>query len=174
MKNKIFKVLLIGKPESIKSEILQKYSYDQNSPGTKLTIGVDFAVNYLNTPDMGYVTLQLWDVQMQETWLTTIPSLCEGVSGVLLFFSQEKIANLNMFNIWISRIQKNSKNSPMLLVNVDSKEHPALIAPNEEVQKFMQQHDIDDYLVVNINSEESINNMFLILTKLMVENLQTT
>jgi len=170
MDNKIFKILLVGKPESAKNEILMNYSYDLANAGTKLVIGVDFAVNYLETPNWGYITLQLWDIWTDDRWFNLLFNWSEGALGVLLFFSQSDIDILKTLEKWIPEIQRRTQNISMMLVEVISDQQTALGIPNDEIKMFMEIYSIDDIIKVNINSEKSFNSMFRTIIKLIIES----
>ena len=61
----IFKVITAGDGAVGKTTLLHRYVKGKFLADTKMTIGVDFSVNYLDIPE-GKVTLQIWDFGGEE------------------------------------------------------------------------------------------------------------
>ena len=113
----LFKIILAGSGGCGKTTLLNRYTTGQFNSDTKMTIGVDFAVHYLElSEDKGAATLQIWDFGGEERFRTMLPSFCQGASGALLFFDLVRTHTFYELDEWINIIRRNTHNIPIILL----------------------------------------------------------
>ena len=113
----LFKIILAGSGGCGKTTLLNRYTTGQFNTDTKMTIGVDFAVHYLElNEDKGAATLQIWDFGGEERFRTMLPSFCQGASGALLFFDLARTHTFYELDEWINIIRRNTHDIPIIML----------------------------------------------------------
>jgi small GTP-binding protein len=169
----LFKIILAGSGGCGKTTLLNRYTTGQFNSDTKMTIGVDFAVHYLElSEDQGTATLQIWDFGGEERFRTMLPAFCQGASGALLFFDLVRTHTFYELDEWISIIRRNTQNIPIILLGAkyDLIEHPSdLNIDSQEVMYFIRNNRINGYLNISSKSGLNVEECFDKLTELMVK-----
>ena len=171
----LFKIVLAGSNacESHKTALLNRYTTGQFNSDTKMTIGVDFAVHYLELPnDGGAATLQIWDFGGEQRFRTMLPSFCQGASGAFLMFDLVNPHTFYELDEWVRIIHRNTHNIPIILcgLNYSKIDHPEdLLLPVEDIKEFIIANHIDGYLSIDTNSGYNVSEAFYKLTELMIK-----
>ena len=171
----LFKILTVGVPEYQKSILLKRYTSGQFDSDTKETIGVDFAIHYLESPNIeGAATLQIWDFGEHERFGSMVPSFCQGASGALLYFDLLFPLSVMALEIYIQHIRRNTRDIPLLLcgLNYSRIKNPKNLEPDhtEIVLKFIKQHNLNGYVSIDIKTGFQVNEMFEKITELMINH----
>jgi len=155
----LFKMILAGSGGCGKTTLLTRFTTGLFSSDTKMTIGVDFAVHYLDVPNKGKVTLQIWDFGGEKRFRTMLPSFCLGASGVLMLFDLMRPYTFYELNDWINVIRNNTEsNVPIILLGskFDLLENSEdLAVKSTAITDFIEEHNLNGYL--NISSKTGFN-----------------
>ncbi|MBN2156367.1 MAG: GTP-binding protein [Candidatus Lokiarchaeota archaeon] len=169
----LFKIVLAGSGGCGKTTLLNRYTTGQFNSDTKMTIGVDFAVHYLElSEDLGTATLQIWDFGGEERFRTMLPSFCQGASGALLFFDLVRTHTFYELDEWISIIRRNTQNIPIILLGAkyDLIENPRdLNIDPQQVMSFIRFNKIKGYLSISSKTGYNVNESFDKLAELMIK-----
>ncbi|TFG19221.1 MAG: GTP-binding protein [Promethearchaeota archaeon] len=168
----LFKIILAGSGGCGKTTLLNRYTTGQFNSDTKMTIGVDFAVHYLELDEgQGAATLQIWDFGGEERFRTMLPSFCQGASGALLFFDLVRTHTFYELDEWINIIRRNTHDIPIILLGAkyDLIESPSdLNIDPQQVMSFIQYNKIKGYLNISSKTGYNVNKSFDKLTELMI------
>jgi len=169
----LFKIILAGNGGCGKTTLLNRYTTGQFNLGTKMTIGVDFAVSSAPLPKGdGNATLQIWDFGGEQRFRTMLPSFCQGASGALIFFDLTRPFTFYGLGEWVEIIRRNTKDIPLILLGAkyDLIEGPDLYMDidTQEIFSFMKEHKIKGYLSVSSKTGLNVNESFENLTKQML------
>ncbi len=168
----LFKMILTGSGGAGKTSLLQRYTTNQFTGSTKMTIGVDFAVHNVHVPEVGNVTLQIWDFGGEQRFRSMLPGFCKGAAGALLIFSLIEPKSFFELEEWITIIRKNTTNIPVLLVGAKKDLlDPAL--PREismdEVSNFKTKYALREYLEISSKTGENVHETFRKLALFMAK-----
>jgi len=169
----LFKIILAGSGGCGKTTLLNRFTTGQFSSDTKMTIGVDFAVHYLELrEDRGTATLQIWDFGGEERFRTMLPSFCQGASGALLFFDLFRTHTFYELDEWISIIRRNTRDIPIILLGAkyDLIQNPSdLNIDPQQVMSFIRYNKIRGYLSISSKTGYNVNESFDKITELMIK-----
>lgn len=168
----LFKIILAGSGGCGKTTLLQRFTTGSFVSNTKMTIGVDFAVHYLDLQEIGKITLQIWDFGGEDRFRIMLPSFCLGASGCLLIFDLMRPHTFFELKEWIDIIRKNTTNAAVILLGTKydliEKQEDLAIKP-EEIMNFIKEHRINGYLNVSsksgLNVKEAFKNLAILMCK---------
>ncbi|MCP4764090.1 MAG: GTP-binding protein [archaeon] len=166
----LYKIIIAGSGGCGKTTLLNRFTTGNFTSGTKMTIGVDFAVHYLDLPE-GNITLQIWDFGGESRFRTMLPSFCLGASGCLLIFDLMRPTTFFELNEWIQILRDNTANIPILLLG---SKYDLITIPEdlsievESIKKFIIEHKLSGYLNLSSKSGLNVKESFHKLTRLMM------
>jgi small GTP-binding protein len=168
----LFKMILTGSGGAGKTSLLQRYTTNSFTGSTKMTIGVDFAVHNVHVPEVGNVTLQIWDFGGEQRFRSMLPGFCKGAAGALLIFSLIEPKSFFELEEWITIIKKNTNNIPVLLIGakkdlIDKSLPPEISA--EEITNFKTKYALKDYLEISSKTGENVQETFKKLALFMAK-----
>lgn len=147
---------------------MSRYSTGQVHSGTRVIIGIDFAVHSVILPDNeGSINLQIWDFGEEQHFRPLIPCFCQGAAGAILYFDLQDPGSLSQLEGWISLFRNHTENIPIVLCGTncdDTKE-----VSNEIVYDFLLRHDLKGYFKISVETGCNIDESFELLSTLMVE-----
>lgn len=85
-KNTIVRVLVLGAAKVGKSSLLLRFTQDEFDPDYRPTIGIDFRMATLESPELGTVKTQIWDTAGNERFRTITSNYINGAHGFVLVF----------------------------------------------------------------------------------------
>ena len=175
MENYLFKILLGGCVGYKRTEIMNRFTTGQSRSGTRIIIGVDFAVHSLVLPEKeGVVTLQIWDFGEEKQFRSLVPLFSRGASGAILYFDLLELETLFKLEEWIFLLRSQLKNIPILLCGTNCHElaDQAGYPKNSidaRIQDFMHKHHLNGYFGISVKTGCNISKSFEQLTLLMVQ-----
>ncbi|OLS15784.1 MAG: small GTP-binding protein [Promethearchaeota archaeon CR_4] len=166
----LFKMILTGSGGAGKTSLLRRYTTNSFTGSTKMTIGVDFAVHSVHIPEIGNITLQIWDFGGEQRFRSMLPGFCKGAAGALLVFSLIEPKSFFELEEWITIIRKNTNNIPVILVG-SKKDLLDPTLPREisidELEIFKIKYGVRDYKEISSKTGENVQDTFRKLAAFM-------
>ena len=164
-----FKIILGGCVGSVRTEIITQYTSGNKHSGTRMIIGVDFAVHSVNLPEENAIAiLQLWDFGEEPRFRSLIPCFCRGAAGAILYFDLNDIKTLYDLEEWIYQIREYSPdNIPILICGVKS--HNNIEEEISKIDDFVKKHNLNGYFDIELQSGCNICEGFEDITAIMVK-----
>lgn len=120
----IYKIIIVGNGGVGKTTFLRKVINKEFIETTKMTIGIDFFVHFLNINGID-ITLNLWDFGGQERFEFILNSFVHGAKGALLFYDLSRPQKtLNFIEKWVNLCRHEDTKLPILLVGSKSDREP--------------------------------------------------
>ena len=164
------KVLLLGGPDSQKSELMHKFIKNRFAANYKLTVGVDILTKDVEFKPQEVATLSIWDVGMQQRFEFIRSTFYKGAAGAIIVFNLNRKTSLTQVASWIANLRKYAgQNIPICLIgnNIYSMEKDQEI--EQEIQHLADNEDMI-YIKTSPNSGKSIEEMSEGLTTKIIES----
>jgi small GTP-binding protein len=166
----LFKVIAVGDGAVGKTSITLRFSTGTFRDSYIMTIGVDFAVKTINvgtTEGAKKIKLQIWDTGGQERFSYVRPLYYKGAMGGLVVFDVTQAESFQNIPKWFEEVKKNRGNIPLILVG-NKVDLPDRKINDEQAKELAKKHGVQ-YLETSAKTGESIDKIFLELSKSMVE-----
>jgi small GTP-binding protein len=166
----LFKVIAVGDGAVGKTSITLRFSTGTFRDSYIMTIGVDFAVK---TIDVGTsegakkIKLQIWDTGGQERFSYVRPLYYKGAMGGLVVFDVTQVESFQNIPKWFEEVKKNRGNIPLILVG-NKVDLPDRKINGEQAKELAKKNGVQ-YLETSAKTGESIERIFLELSKSMVQ-----
>ncbi|KAL9654968.1 hypothetical protein ABK040_008757 [Willaertia magna] len=109
------KLLIVGDSGVGKSAFLTQKVENKFSCESKVTLGVDFKVEFIQLQDK-LIKLQYWDTCGLERFKSFLSAYYRGCHGILLMFDVTDASSFLSIESWIVSIRKVIDNIPILLI----------------------------------------------------------
>ena len=112
----LYKIVMIGDSGVGKSNLLTRFTKNEFSEDTKVTIGVEFATR--NVPVDGKVAkAQIWDTAGQERYRAITSAYYRGAFGALIVYAVNSKESFNNVKKWLNELREGAdKNIAIMLV----------------------------------------------------------
>jgi len=164
-----FKILLIGESGVGKTTLLRtlKYGYFTKCG---VTVGLDFTIHHIKVDDVT-CKLVIWDFGGYRNFMRMYwenPHFVSEAHGALLAFDVSSYETFLALEEWLRLAKKyNSSDLPIVLVGMKA-DLPKRV-PRDEILKFMQENQIDDYIETSalnmVNIEKPFERIVEIILK---------
>eukprot|EP00210_Caulerpa_lentillifera_P005944 g5679.t1 len=113
----VLKLIVLGDSGVGKSNLIHRFTSFGFNAIPKPTIGVDFAIKYLEVNDK-IVKAQIWDTAGQERFKSITSSYYDGVDGAIVAFDLTRPDTFTGASFWLSDLAKHvtKKNFTVILV----------------------------------------------------------
>lgn len=134
------KVLLLGGPDSQKSELVQKFIKNRFAANYKLTIGVDILTKDVEFKPQEVATLSIWDVGIQTRFDFIYSTFYKGAAGAVIVFNLNRKTSLTQVASWIANVRKYaSPNIPICLIGNNTLLMEKNQVFEQEIQKYIEE-----------------------------------
>lgn len=134
-----YKVVLLGDTSIGKSSICIRYIKDTFYQFQEPTIGAAFLAKSHNDN----VKFHIWDTAGQERYRTLAPMYYRDANVVLLCYDITQQSSFDNLYYWIDNLQNHSLNSvKVVLVGTKLDMHEKRVVNKNDIEKFIQNHDI--------------------------------
>jgi len=140
MRRFVFKILVSGDGAVGKTTLLRKYVDGTFDESSITTIGVDFFIKQVIYENVGYCTLQIWDLGGQERFRHLLESFIMGAKGALLLFDLTKMPKIDNILSWVNMVRMHDFDLPIILVGTKL--------------------DLEEFIAVEDESAKAIKNAF--------------
>ena len=117
------KLLMIGNLHTGKTTLVKTYCSREGVPQVETPTTDSFAIGLLDCMDRVLevgeqeVTVEIWDTAGTETYDSITASYYRGADGVCLTYSIADNRSFDLLNVWMGRIQENTRpHTPVLLL----------------------------------------------------------
>ncbi|MFX1475430.1 MAG: Rab family GTPase [Promethearchaeota archaeon] len=168
----VFKVLFIGEGGVGKTSILRRHTTGWFEAGTKLTVGVDFAVKQVSH-DGWKATLQIWDIGGQMRFRDITNAYFRGARGAIAVFDVTRPYTLENLTNWIARLHEVESDVVMVVVGnkTDQREDSDLPQPPvtpEQGKTYAEKYNAP-YVEASAKDGNGVNKIFDEVTRLLSE-----
>jgi len=118
------------------------------------------------------IKLQVWDISGEGRFKDLLPNYISHARGGLFIYDVSEKSSLTNIDFWLSLVKKElSKEEvfPIKAVGILPEAVNQRQATSEEGKILADLHDLDGFVECSITSESTIENMFEMLSKLMLE-----
>ncbi|MHA2502928.1 MAG: Rab family GTPase [Candidatus Kariarchaeaceae archaeon] len=136
-----YKLLLLGDRGVGKTSIRRRYLGQGFLREYSMTVGVDFAVRYLEKENVQYI-IQVWDMAGQDAYTKFRGQYYNGAQGALLIFDISKPGSLKSLENWVAEVVRNvGTYIPLLIIGnkSDLRESVANCVTSEQIESYLQQ-----------------------------------
>jgi small GTP-binding protein len=164
------KVLLLGGPDSQKSELMHKFIKNRFAANYKLTVGVDILTKEVEFKPQEVATLSIWDVGSQQRFEFIRSTFYKGAAGAIIVFNLNRNTSLTQVASLIANLRRHAgSNIPICLIgnNIYSMEKDQEM--EQEIQHLADNEDMI-YIETSPSSGKYIEEMFVGLAIKIIES----
>ncbi|MFW9822584.1 MAG: Rab family GTPase [Candidatus Thorarchaeota archaeon] len=160
-----FKIIVAGDGGVGKTTLLHRYIENRFYFDTKMTIGVEIFNKIITFEKGSYCSLQIWDFSGQERFRFLLDSFVMGAKGALVLFDLTKNPRLlERIDDWVNLIQKQNKDTPMVLVGTKADLEDKIIVGEEAISNLMARHNFLQFFTISSKTGLNVNEAFNVLT----------
>ena len=120
------------------------------------------------------VTLQIWDFAGEDRFKFILPSYIAGSSGCIFMFDITRFSSIKNLNDWMDVFNKGSKNYdkeiPIIMVGGKLDLDHKRSVSNENAKEFAEKNSFYDYIECSSKTGKNVDEIFMKITKIMLEN----
>lgn len=138
----LYKIVMIGDSGVGKSNLLTRFTKNEFSEDTKVTIGVEFATRNVSV-DGKVAKAQIWDTAGQERYRAITSAYYRGAFGALIVYAINSKESFNNVQKWLDELKGGAdKNIAIMLIgNKCDLEHLREV-PTDDAKKFAKENDL--------------------------------
>lgn len=172
MKSKKFKICIFGDGGVGKTSLVNRYLTGVFQEHYRITIGADFFVKRINV-NGATVTLQIWDFAGEDRFKFILPSYITGSSGCIFMFDITRYSSIKNLNDWMDIFNKGSKNYdkevPIIMVGGKLDLDHKRSVMNEQAIEYAEKNNFSHYVECSSKTGENVDDIFVSITKIMLE-----
>jgi small GTP-binding protein len=166
-----FKIILFGDETEGKKTLTNDYMINLFSSSQADMLGVDFEVKSLSVNDFK-VKLQVWDISGERRFKDLLPNYISHARGGLFVYDVTQKSSLTNIDMWLSLVKKELQSEekfPIIAVGLTPDSIVKRQITSEEGKTLADLHGLDGFVECSIKSMKDIENMFEMLSKIMLE-----
>jgi small GTP-binding protein len=166
-----FKIILFGDDTEGKKTLTNDYMIQLFSSRQAEALGVDFEVKSLSINDFK-VKLQIWDISGERRFKDLLTRYISHARGGLFVYDVTEKTSLINIDFWLSLVKKELKSEekfPIIAVGLTPDSIVKRQTTTEEGKILADLHGLDGFVECSITSRSDIENMFEMLSKIMIE-----
>ena len=146
-KNKSVKVVIAGEKRVGKSSLVHRFMHEK-FPLKDLysTLGFDFTVKSISLDNGDIIDIHLFDFGGEPRFQTIFPQYSSDCDGLILAFDPSREQTFNALHEWIQVYGRETESTNFL---VSTKADLGVSISPVEINKFRNQHNIDEYFTTS-------------------------
>ena len=167
----LFRYIIVGDINVGKSCIMLQFSYNQFREEHELTIGVEFAIKFLEIKNKN-IKIQVWDTAGEEAFQSITKSYYRNAIGALLVYDITKKSSFEHLQKWLDSVKENSsKNIKIILIGNKIDLEDKREVTFQEGEEFAKKNDLF-FLETSAKNFININESFNKLTEEIYQNIE--
>ena len=168
-----FKICVFGDGGVGKTTLVNRYLTGLFKSNYKITIGADFFMKKLEF-DENKITLQIWDFAGEERFRFLLPRYVEGSNGGIFMFDITRYSSILNIYDWLSVFKESfdRKEIDITLIIVGGKsdlDFKRKIS-TEETLEIAKKNNFNEYIECSSKTGDNVEEIFLKITRMMIEN----
>ncbi len=175
----MFKTIITGDPNVGKTSITLRFSTGMFRERYLPTIGVEFSVKDIEVNDKR-VKLQTWDTGSHDRFSYVRPLYYKGSYGVLVVYDMSNKISFDNLDKWFEEVYSNCEEFiPAILIG-NKADLPERAISDEDVLAYAEKKRVEFHLdtlpcyEVSAKSGQNINDIYYLLTEMMIEKSQSS
>ncbi len=115
VRNRIFKIALIGDASTGKTALLQRYLTGHFTEESRATLGVNFCTKTLEVSEER-ISLQIWDFGGSARFDFLVSSYCIDIDAVMFVYDVTNAASLYKLERWVKKLRAEGKKIIFLVI----------------------------------------------------------
>jgi len=167
----LFRYIIVGDINVGKSCIMLQFSSNQFREEHELTIGVEFAIKFLEIKNKN-IKIQVWDTAGEEAFQSITKSYYRNAIGALLVYDITKKSSFEHLQKWLDSVKENSsKNIKIILIGNKIDLEDKREVTFQEGEEFAKKNDLF-FLETSAKNFININESFNKLTEEIYQNIE--
>ena len=167
----LFRYIIVGDINVGKSCIMLQFSSNQFREEHELTIGVEFAIKFLEIKNKN-IKIQVWDTAGEEAFQSITKSYYRNAIGALLVYDITKKSSFEHLQKWLDSVKENStKNIKIILIGNKIDLEDKREVTFQEGEEFAKKNDLF-FLETSAKNFINIKESFNKLTEEIYQNIE--
>ena len=167
----LFRYIIVGDINVGKSCIMLQFSSNQFREEHELTIGVEFAIKFLEIKNKN-IKIQVWDTAGEEAFQSITKSYYRNAIGALLVYDITKKSSFEHLQKWLDSVKENSsKNIKIILIGNKIDLEDKREVTFQEGEEFAKNNGLF-FLETSAKNFININESFNKLTEEIYQNIE--
>jgi small GTP-binding protein len=141
---------------------------------TKMTIGADFSVKYLDL-DEKKVSLQIWDFAGEERFKVLLPGYATGSNGGIFMYDISRYVTLTKIDEWLAMFRRGAKTKgeqlPILMVGGKTDLEDKRSVSLDEVYEYCKTRNLIGPIECSAKSGDNVEKVFHTISREMMKNI---
>ena len=174
----LFKTIIVGEPSVGKTSITLRFATGMFRERYLPTIGVEFSVKDIQVNDKN-VKIQAWDTGSHDRFSYVRPLYYKGSYGVFVVYDLTDKLSFENLDKWFTEVYTNTETIVPAIIIGNKADMEERAVTEEEIEQYIQEKKDEyklkkiPYFEVSAKSGQNIDEMYVELTKLMIERSQT-
>lgn len=162
-----FKICLLGEGSVGKTSLVHRFVEDKFQEDYKATLGVSILQKHLEIDEYS-VSINIWDLGGQDSFIKLRKLYLEGSEGALLIFDLTNRVSFEKLREWIHDFRGQRGEKPFYLIGnkVDLKDQ--IVVTEEEASLLAKEHDVN-LIITSAKTGENVETAFVNLGKQILE-----
>ncbi|MFX1312211.1 MAG: Rab family GTPase [Promethearchaeota archaeon] len=157
-----FKITIFGNGGVGKTTLLHRYITGEFFLDTKVTIGLDIAVKYLNIEGKK-ITLQIWDFGGEDRFRFLLPNYARGAFGGIFMYDITSPNSLRNIDEWLEIFkQEQIKHfqAPLIMVGGKADLEDKRLISKKEANKIVKSYKFSHFFECSAKTGENVETIF--------------
>jgi small GTP-binding protein len=170
MYDALFKIVIFGDAGSGKTTLTKRFMTGLFISDTQMTIGVDFEIKTIKIDEIE-TKLQIWDFGGEERFRFILPKYVRGAHGGIFLYDITNASSLLHVDDWLTVIKQTGEDFPIILVGSKADLGQDRQVSSSNAMEIAKSRGMESFLECSSKTGVNVNNIFTLITKLMLKNM---